>query len=134
MKNKITYFLWKWINSIYYSGNSVKCPLCNWNGSEFLNGRCPKCNSLPRQRLVPYCMKTFNLQEKRILHVGPNKSEYDYVVKMINPAVYDRVALSKNEIKDALINNARKILLQVQNTIFEHSASNTFVQITIHID
>ena len=43
-------------------------------------------------------MKTFNLQENRILHVGPNKSEYDYVVKMINPSVYDRVALSKNEI------------------------------------
>ena len=98
MKNRITYLLWKWINSIYYSGNIVKCPLCNWNGSEFLNFRCPKCNSLPRQRLVPYCMKTFNLQKNRILHVGPNKSEYDYVVKMINPSVYDRVALSKNEI------------------------------------
>ena len=43
-------------------------------------------------------MKTFNLQKNRILHVGPNKSEYDYVVKTVNPSVYDRVALSKNEI------------------------------------
>ena len=98
MKNRITYFLWKWINSVYYSGNIVKCPLCNWNGSEFLNLRCPKCNSLARQRLVPYCINTFNLIDKRILHIGPNKSEYDYVLKKIDPEIYDRVALSKSKI------------------------------------
>ena len=43
-------------------------------------------------------MKTFNLQENKILHIDPNKSEYDYVVKMINPNKIEYFGLSTNHI------------------------------------
>ena len=56
MRNRLTSLLWSFINSIYYRGNDVLCQLCGWGGIEFLNGRCPKCNSLPRQRLIPFCI------------------------------------------------------------------------------
>ena len=94
MKNRITFFLWKKINSIYYSGDKVKCIICDWNGIEFLNGRCPNCNSISRTRFFAFCVKSYYKDSSNILHVSPNLAEYKFVKKQLIVRNYDR--LDKN--------------------------------------
>jgi SAM-dependent methyltransferase len=86
---------------IAYRGNTVKCDMCGWNGKQFFdNGRCPKCNSLARTRLIPFSIRYFNLEDKmkRILHIAPNKSEYFYILNNIKFDVYDRLDIVKHPI------------------------------------
>ncbi|MCB0468919.1 MAG: methyltransferase domain-containing protein [Aequorivita sp.] len=63
------------------SGSVVHCEICLWNGTKFYNGKCPKCNSLPRTRLIPFSLRYFNLINinLKILHIAPNLNEYNYV-------------------------------------------------------
>ena len=63
------------------SGSVVHCEICLWNGTKFYNGKCPKCNSLPRTRLIPFSLQYFNLinNNLKILHIAPNLNEYNYV-------------------------------------------------------
>ena len=91
MKNRITNFLWRKINSIYYSGEDVLCLNCSWSGTEFLNGRCPRCNSLPRTRFFAFCTKLYYKDYSSILHVSPNHSEYIFIKKKLNIEKYDRL-------------------------------------------
>src|SRR5690606_5304530 len=62
-------------------GSAVHCGICLWNGDQFFNGKCPKCNSLPRTRLIPFSLKHFGLirGNQNILHIAPNLNEYNYV-------------------------------------------------------
>ena len=91
MKNRITFYLWKKINSIYYSGDKVLCLNCTWNGNEFLNGRCPKCNSLPRTRFFAFCIKSYYENYSSILHVSPNQSEFNFIKNQLNIGKFDRL-------------------------------------------
>ena len=88
----------KKLKSIYrvyaYIGQEVICMVCNWHGKQFFEGKCPKCHSLPRTRLVPFSFKHFNLLKDslKILHIAPNKTEFDFIRTRIgNIAIYDRM-------------------------------------------
>lgn len=75
-------------------GNAVHCEICLWNGTQFFNGKCPKCNSLPRTRLVPFSLRYFNLvaPDLKILHIAPNLNEYNYILRTFeNLKQYDRL-------------------------------------------
>lgn len=75
-------------------GTSVHCEICLWNGTRFFNGKCPKCNSLPRTRLIPFSLRHFELiqKHKKILHIAPNLNEYNYVKRTFeNIQKYDRL-------------------------------------------
>lgn len=80
---------------VYFSkGNKVLCEICNWNGNGFFNGKCPKCNSLPRTRLIPFSLQHFGLIKTNlsILHIAPNLNEYNYVKNSFqNIKQYDRL-------------------------------------------
>lgn len=78
----------------FSKGNNVKCEICFWNGSQFFNGKCPKCNSLPRTRLIPFSLAHFGLikENQKILHIAPNLNEYNYVKNTFeNLKIYDRL-------------------------------------------
>ena len=78
--SRVLSFLWSKINSVYYSGaHSSMCGMCSWSGY-FVNNYCPKCKSLPRNRLLHYCLRNFK-KNKKILHVGPSKNEVIFVKK-----------------------------------------------------
>ena len=75
-------------------GSAVHCEICLWNGAQFFNGNCPKCNSLPRTRLIPFSLRHFGLirRNQKILHIAPNLNEYNYVKNTFkNIQVYDRL-------------------------------------------
>jgi len=79
-------------------GNTVHCEICLWNGTQFYNGKCPKCNSLPRTRLIPFSLRHFNLIKSnlKILHIAPNLNEYNYVKSTFeNIQLYDRLNIRK---------------------------------------
>src|SRR5690606_35926503 len=79
-------------------GNTVHCEICLWNGSQFFNGKCPKCNSLPRTRLIPFSLRHFNLIKSnlKILHIAPNLNEYNYVKNTFeNLQIYDRLNIRR---------------------------------------
>ncbi|WP_338733349.1 class I SAM-dependent methyltransferase [Mangrovimonas cancribranchiae] len=63
---------------ILKKGTAVNCPVCNWQGKNFLQGCCPKCRSLARTRLIPYSINYFKLsgEQLNVLHVAPNRNEY----------------------------------------------------------
>ncbi len=65
----------------FFKGNTVSCEICLWHGTQFFNGKCPKCNSLPRTRLIPFSLRHFKLIQKdlNILHIAPNLNEYNFV-------------------------------------------------------
>lgn len=98
--NPRTYFkefrkrLIRWRRTISAVGNDVLCECCLWEGIFFFNGECPKCQSLPRTRLIPFSIGYFNLHkvELKILHVAPNKTEYSGAInKLGNVARYDKL-------------------------------------------
>jgi len=70
--------------SIFYKGNTVKCPICNSNFSKFFpygresrdNALCTNCLSLERHRLLYiYLFEKSGLFEKKInlLHIAPEE-------------------------------------------------------------
>ena len=67
----------KRLTIIAFHGSNVNCTICGWNGKRFVKNRCPKCNSLPRTRLIPFSVSFFDIPTKlsSILHVGPTKIE-----------------------------------------------------------
>jgi len=80
--------------SVVYRGSDVICELCGWHGRTFFDGKCPKCNALPRTRLVPFSLRYFELWNDglRILHIAPNVIEYHYIKANINDiSNYDRL-------------------------------------------
>lgn len=77
-----------------YKGSNVVCEICNWKGLRFFDGHCPKCNSLPRTRLIPFALRYFELDKgaPKTLHVAPNVNEYNYLKSNITPlSNYDRL-------------------------------------------
>ena len=101
--SRVLEYLWSNINSIYYSGDGNKCGMCGWSG-HFVNNYCPSCKSLPRNRLMHYCLIDFD-KNKKVLHVGPSKNEVTFVKSYLSPAVYHTVDLVKNK----LINTVQDI-------------------------
>jgi SAM-dependent methyltransferase len=82
------------IRTVLYKGKTVVCDICGWEGSTFFDGHCPKCNSLPRTRLIPFALKHFKLIDNtpKILHIAPNLNEYNYIRKHVTPlSNYDRL-------------------------------------------
>lgn len=82
------------IFALWYRGTKVICENCGWRGKKFLKGKCPKCKSLPRTRLIPFSIDYFQLtnNKKSVLHVAPNKNEYLGVKnKMQQTRRYDRL-------------------------------------------
>lgn len=78
----------------FYKGDNVICEICNWKWKFFFDGKCPNCNSLSRTRLVPFSLKHFDLKgtSPRILHIAPNKNEYNYIQKNVTQlSNYDRL-------------------------------------------
>lgn len=76
-------------------GSIVRCDMCDWNGKRFPKGRCPKCKSLARTRLIPYSINYFklDLNNSTILHVAPNVSEYNFIKSNFKTQKYDRLNL-----------------------------------------
>jgi len=96
--NKITHFIF----AVAQQGLNVLCLLCGWQGRKFMlpAKRCPRCSSLPRNRLIPYALLHFNidLNNKSILHMGPNMAEVAYIFNHFMPASYHRIDLCKKNI------------------------------------
>lgn len=73
------------------TGDSVICPICNWKGHTFWQGRCPACNALARTRLLPFSVRYFSdlaLDNQVILHLGPNPQEARWICTEWNPYLY----------------------------------------------
>lgn len=92
---KIQYLIY----SFTLKGKVVHCRMCDWHGKRFVDKRCPKCNSLPRTRLVPFSLDYFDvkLNQKKVLHVAPNVSEYQYFNEFYDIAVYDRLNINPDK-------------------------------------
>ncbi len=77
------------------SGANVLCSVCGWHGRQWMTGRCPRCDSLARHRLIPYSISHFGLDLSRgaLLHVGPNIEEAAYVFRRFAPIPYHRLDL-----------------------------------------
>lgn len=101
--NKVAGIKARFFRSVYTyipAGRDVRCGLCGWNGRKFYNGKCPKCNSLPRHRLIPYSARHFDLNftEKVLLHVGPNTEESGWVSRQLGLKTYLRFDLRKHRL------------------------------------
>lgn len=96
---------------LFNRGDSVTCLLCGWKGRFFLKQTCPQCNSLPRHRLIPYGLKYFNvdLDQKIVLHIGPNKPETDWILSQ-NLTLHIRLDLFQNSFVN-LISDVTKLSL-----------------------
>lgn len=93
---KVRYF----IHQYTQAGNSVYCESCNWKGKKFIDKkRCPKCNSLPRTRLVPYSFHYFNVNpnNKKVLHIAPNISEYKFMKGNYTMRQYDTLNINPDK-------------------------------------
>lgn len=80
--------------TLWFAGTDVLCELCGWKGKRFFKGECPKCNSLPRTRLIPFTMNYFKLMPLKgnVLHIAPNYNEFNYMNHIVNSnIVYDRL-------------------------------------------
>jgi SAM-dependent methyltransferase len=78
-----------------YSGVNVLCLSCGWEGKKFFSERCPRCDSPPRTRLVPYALGHFSLELEGgvLLHVGPNRQEVANLSRTLRPRIYYRLDL-----------------------------------------
>lgn len=67
----------------FEQGDKVLCETCGWRGKRFFQGRCPRCYSLPRHRLIPYAVRHFQLSCDNgiYLHVGANKMENGWFLR-----------------------------------------------------
>jgi SAM-dependent methyltransferase len=86
-------------NKFFLKGDKVFCKVCNWNGKYFPNNRCPNCSSWSRTRLIPFSIKYFSIPKEniKILHIAPNKNEYNYINDSFEFDIYDRLDLRKYE-------------------------------------
>jgi len=87
------------LNGIILSGNNVICEICGWHGKKFPSNKCPKCNSLPRTRLIPFSINHFGVPKKEIslLHVAVNAPEYKYITTNFDFIKYDRLDIQKKK-------------------------------------
>ncbi len=86
------------VRVVFMTGDRVCCQICGWKGNTFYKQKCPKCNSLPRTRLVPFSINYFNLldSKSKILHIAPNVNEYQYLKRyVIDASHYDRLNIRK---------------------------------------
>jgi predicted SAM-dependent methyltransferase len=84
----------------YYKGENVCCVICNWKGKRFLDDTCPKCSSVSRTRLIPFALRNFALvgDNLKLLHIAPNRNEYDYVKKNFKHLKgYDRLDIKQRK-------------------------------------
>jgi SAM-dependent methyltransferase len=74
-------------------GDAVRCGMCDWQGRTFYHGRCPRCRSLPRGRLMAYAAGAFGreIEGKTLLHIGPNRDEAGWVERACRPGTYWRM-------------------------------------------
>lgn len=82
------------MREIAYSGADVHCEMCSWKGKKFFDQKCPKCNSLPRTRLVGYALRHFKipLNSERVIHIAPNLNEYKFMKRWLEKGTqYDRL-------------------------------------------
>ena len=80
--------------TIFYRGDKVLCEICNWKGKLFFDRKCPKCNSLPRTRLIPFTLGYFESikPHDKILHIAPNIHEYNFMRQRFSElSIYDRL-------------------------------------------
>lgn len=87
------------LDAIILSGNNVVCEICGWHGKKFPSNKCPKCNSLPRTRLIPFSINHFGVSKKEInlLHVAVNAPEYKYITTNFDFSKYDRLDIQKKK-------------------------------------
>lgn len=87
------------LNVIILKGNNVVCEICGWHGKNFPSNKCPKCNSLPRTRLIPFSINHFGIPKKEIslLHVAVNEPEYKYIITNFDFVKYDRLDIQKKK-------------------------------------
>ena len=85
------------LNIVILKGDNVICEICGWHGKKFPSNKCPKCNSLPRTRLIPFSINHFGILKKEIslLHVAVNEPEYKYITKNFDYIKYDRLDIVK---------------------------------------
>jgi len=90
----------RYISVYANAGNNVSCPLCGWNGRNFPQKKCPKCNSLARHRLIPYSLNYFdlNFNQTVLLHVGPNTEESAWISKQLKLKKYLRFDLNRKKL------------------------------------
>ena len=86
-------------NILILRGNTVICEICGWHGKKFPNNKCPKCNSLPRTRLIPFSINYFEVSKREIslLHVAVNAPEYKYITTNFDFIKYDRLDILKKK-------------------------------------
>ncbi len=84
------------IMAIFYSGNTVECPVCNSTFSKFLpfgrlnprdNALCPNCLALERHRLMQLYLKdktNFFTSPQKLLHIAPEYCFIDRFEKLSN--------------------------------------------------
>ncbi|TVZ59167.1 methyltransferase family protein [Flavobacteriaceae bacterium MAR_2010_105] len=92
--------LQRYFRRFVYRGGRVNCLICGWNGLQFFNETCPKCNARSRTRLMAYALKAYDVIQPNlaILHVAPNKNEYHYVsANFVNPLRYDRFDIKQRQ-------------------------------------
>lgn len=85
--------------SIVYRGVQVDCWICGWKGERFFeHAKCPRCRSMARTRLIPYAFKHFDLDlsGSSVFHVAPNRPEFHYISRKVNPSVYDRLDIDSS--------------------------------------
>ena len=70
-------FLYRILHLIRFFYPKIKiCNVCNWSGARFFQEtRCPVCFSMPRHRFMSYILKNENLENKKILIIGPDMPE-----------------------------------------------------------
>jgi SAM-dependent methyltransferase len=86
------------IKHLLHKGNEVECLICDFKANNFKNGRCYKCDSLPRIRLIPFCIKYFGLgNSEKLLHVAPNIQEYNFIKRKYNFSIYDRLNINSSK-------------------------------------
>jgi len=104
--------------SFFYKGVAVYCAICKWKGLQFFDKKCPRCNSMPRTRLVSFSLQYFDLIKSNlnVLHIGANLNEYNYIRNNF-------YALKRY---DRLDNKKRKHSNIEQNIINTNLASETY--------
>jgi len=104
IKNPMGYYLalqsvvTNFFRANFHKGKNVHCEICNWKGTRFFSGKCPKCNSLTRTRLIPFSISFFNLfkDDIKLLHIAPNVNEYNFIKSIITKnSQYDRLNITK---------------------------------------
>jgi SAM-dependent methyltransferase len=126
-----------------YKGNSVFCPCCKSSFREFVpfgnskrkNARCPKCESLERDRLLwMYFENKTNLYKAplKVLHIAPeivffnhfkNQKNIDYFPGDIYPHLYPKGTKYFNLLEPNLDDNSYDVI--ICNHVFQYIEDDT---------